>query len=355
MRTYVPFEGRWSMRIDVPYSLLLRDGDDAWSSGQAPLDTNAEVVAPGDLAAQTRISCGHIANILSDGGFGREALGKLVLYHTARNASDTDSMLDIARETFGPQPLLVPVAVPHFFYEGMVIEVDAFATARRGATLDYSDNDGRVKVRLVNGGSFVWAALELQAEPSAEDLELANTQLEKALRVLSLSPRHKLSEHWFAPGSSYEVPSGVPAGMVVTSEPVVPAVLGELTFIKAGPVHEERHTQAGSVQIVTRKSGAHLWLAGWCTDENAGLVEQTERIVDALADALARNGAAFSDVAKSTTHYVGGASEENLHDNMAVRNARYEKPGPASTGIAVSGLNAKGARIAIDLCVVTPD
>lgn len=71
--------------------------------------------------------------------------------------------------------------------------------------------------------------------------------------------------------------------------------------------------------------------------------------MQAFAETLSAANLSFADVVKSTTHYTGAATAEELHDNMAVRNCRYSSPGPASTGIRVSGLADPAARTAITL------
>lgn len=47
-----------------------------------------------------------------------------------------------------------------------------------------------------------------------------------------------------------------------------------------------------------------------------------------------------------------GASADELHANMRVRNACYTQPGPASTGVPVYGLAAGEAKSVIDLHLV---
>jgi hypothetical protein len=54
-------------------------------------------------------------------------------------------------------------------------------------------------------------------------------------------------------------------------------------------------------------------------------------------------------VCKSTTYYAGDSVAEDLHSNMEVRNARYCRPGPASTGIPVVSLGLAASRVSIAL------
>jgi hypothetical protein len=69
----------------------------------------------------------------------------------------------------------------------------------------------------------------------------------------------------------------------------------------------------------------------------------------AIAETMRAHGWRFESVAKATTHYVGTSAAQDLHDNMAVRNAYYRRPGPASTGLPVAAFPLSESRIAIDL------
>ena len=68
-----------------------------------------------------------------------------------------------------------------------------------------------------------------------------------------------------------------------------------------------------------------------------------------LDQSLIAEGLSFADVVKLTTHYVGGASAEELHGNMKVRHSYYAIPGPASTGLPVDAFLNPDCRITIDI------
>ena len=69
----------------------------------------------------------------------------------------------------------------------------------------------------------------------------------------------------------------------------------------------------------------------------------------AIADAMRARGWRFEAVTKATTHYVGSSAAEDLHDNMAVRNAYYRRPGPASTGLSLAAFPFSQSKIAVDV------
>ncbi len=92
-----------------------------------------------------------------------------------------------------------------------------------------------------------------------------------------------------------------------------------------------------------------LGLAARCLGPPVAPAATTRRIMEALAVALARHGLSFLDVVKQQTYYVGGASEQDLYENMRIRNGYYSRPGPASTGLAVYGFVDPDCRITIEL------
>lgn len=57
-------ETLWTMPVEVPVSLLLQDGNYAWSCGQLSLDADGQVLHPDDLTAQSAQVCRYIAEIL---------------------------------------------------------------------------------------------------------------------------------------------------------------------------------------------------------------------------------------------------------------------------------------------------
>ncbi len=114
------------MAIDVPYSYLLRDGDLAWSCGQLALDSNSTVMYPGDLASQSHVVIEYVEQVLARAELSAENVTRLYLYHAAPSRKAEQSMLSIFRQRFGPLIDLQPIAVPHFYYDGVLLEVDVW-------------------------------------------------------------------------------------------------------------------------------------------------------------------------------------------------------------------------------------
>jgi hypothetical protein len=133
------------------------------------------------------------------------------------------------------------------------------------------------------------------------------------------------------------------------------ALVGELTYgrgSREAPAVSSR--EVAGVRVVTRRKGRFDWVSARCLDGDLGLVEQTSRIMDVIDQTFRDLDLTFENVVKSTSHYVGGGSPGELHDNMAVRNRYYKKPGPASTGLPVLGLADSNSRIAVDVLAARP-
>ncbi len=365
-RTVVPFD-TWSMQVDVPVSQLVRHGDLAWSCGQCPLDAQGQVLFSGDLVAQTASVCDYIDQITQRGGMDRSAIAKLVVYHVADRPGAADAMVAVLRQRFGAVPLLVPVAVPHFYYDGMMIEVDVFfgPDIRRLATA--GDAEAGVNVEAVEGGGLVWAQCHV---PGSGSGPLSGARSTRALQSLlggyGLSASNLLSDHWFlsADDEPDEAPGQQLSGLedsglitdcnaaVITSAARSSAgvLAGDLTFV-AGMQCTLDVISSGTASVAAycRRSGTFLWVSASCGDPSLGLVGQTAAMMRDIEAALVGQGMAFSNVAKLTAHYVGGATPEELHGNMTVRHGYYASPGPASTGLPVARLHGTGARISIDV------
>ncbi len=322
MRSHVGFEELWSMRIPVPYSLLLRSGDLGWSCGQCPLDCDGTVIAPGDVLAQAVIVADLARTVLARGGFAAKGLVMAVVYTTAADPGPVVAQL---RAALGAQALFVPVVVPAFYYPGMEIELDLFVTATGPRSPEHSKGPGWSAQTVTSHGlRFVAATLHPGTDVAA-------------LRQ-SLTLDHPLIEHWCLPAAPGLTTHGIigPVGC-----------LWAVTTTGAD-------TQTLTTPTITLRHSPD-WLSVTCiAPAISGLVPQTEAIMQAIATTLLDHGATFADVVKSTTHYVGNPTPADLHANMAVRNRRYTSPGPASTGIRVQALAAPGALTAISLLLERP-
>lgn len=352
MRSHVPFEALWSMPIEVPYSLMLRAGNHAWSCGQLALDSDSSVMAANDLGAQSRIVRGYIDEILIRGDLPASSIRRMILYYVERRPGDRDRMCDIFRQHFGNAVLLDPVPVPHFYYDGVLLEVDVFCDMGDGRS--GSRSRAGLALEFVDSGEVVRVSLET----SYDSLELATQMLEENVQELEIGRADVLSEHWFAPNhllsetASQLSQSGhkSDAGALVDVGRGTDMIRGVFTFVRAASHAGEPEVQNfDGLRILSRSRGAFTWVHARSLNRDLDLVDQTKQIMGGIERVFDRLDVTFADVVKSTAHYAGSSSPEELHDNMRVRNGYYTKPGPASTGLPVFGFSDPASRIVIDV------
>ncbi|MBL9054416.1 MAG: hypothetical protein JNN02_11870, partial [Tabrizicola sp.] len=316
MIRHLPMGLMWNMPIPVACSLAVAGRGLAVTCGQCPLDDRGQVRFPGDAAAQAELVASMaeaVLNHLPDAHFAALA----VVFHDCADAAEVLAPLAAAF----PQAALAPIRLPHFYYPGMRVEVDLYATAapptRRVRASDHA------RLTQVSGGP-----LEL--------CHLAAADMGAARRLLAqIDPLRLLSAQWFAPEPP---PSHFPdpAARVIPPDDSVSAIL----TLAPSPVLASS-TPGGAIQ---RQSGDLCWLSAHGTAADLALAAHQ------AMDALALRDIPGLTVLKATTHYRGRANANDLHANLAVRHARFPMPGPASTGVPVSGLAA--ATLAIDMLAV---
>lgn len=360
-RSHVPFDV-FAMRVDVPVSTAVREGDLGWTCGQCPLTETGAVHAPGDLLAQTEFVCAMIENVMHRAGFKPANIGKLHVYFTAETDRESADALALIADRFGHGPLIVPVPVPHFYYDGMLIEVDVFAASNLQIRAPADVDADGVRLHVADAGDQIWACASVS---------LIDRRPDEAVKLVAgglarqgLAPEHLLADLWIVAGTNAgagQVARSLqhnrfatnPDALVRLAEPAPPVIAAALTFCKH-PVAVISDVRANDgVNLTLKSSGRMLWGSGTCVTPGLDLVGQTCEIMQGFDAGLQDAGASFADVVKLTAHYTGGASEQELHDNMMVRHGFYQAPGPASTGLPVAALGNGKCRIAIDLFAVS--
>jgi len=170
------------------------------------------------------------------------------------------------------------------------------------------------------------------------------------------SPDNLVSDHWLVPGKLERPDLGAFAGSPLVSNPdaaiLVSArqtLVGVLTFSAGGDAIPKHAAQTSEALVVRRGAGRSCWVSGVDRSASRDLPAQTRTIMAAIAKSLEEAGLSFDDVVKLTAHYVGGATPEELHTNLAIRHAYYPEPEPASTGLPVAGFAHGDCKIAIDV------
>lgn len=313
MIRHLPMGLMWNMPIPVACSLAVAASGLAVTCGQCPLDENGKVQFPGDAGAQAGLVAGMAKAVLSHLP-GSHAAALMVVYHDCADPAQVLAPLEAAF----PQAILAPIRLPHFYYPGMRVEVDLYASIQ--APNRRIRTAGPARLAMVDAGPLILCHL------SAPDLRAAE------LLLAGIDPDRLLFAQWVSrlePGS--HIPD--PAARVIPQDDSVSAIL----TLAPEPVQASA-TPGGAV---LRQAGSFVWLSAHGTSPDlAGAAHQA-------MDALALPDLPGLTVLKATTHYCGGANAADLHANLAVRHARFPLPGPASTGVPVAGLAS--ATLAIDM------
>jgi enamine deaminase RidA (YjgF/YER057c/UK114 family) len=119
----------WPRFDSLTYSPAVRAGGIVFLAGLGAVDpATGEVVAAGDVVAQTREIYRRIAELLASIGAGPDAVAKTTEYVTAEALADYRRTADIRREVFRPPyPAATGVVCDRLLRPGMVVEVEAVA------------------------------------------------------------------------------------------------------------------------------------------------------------------------------------------------------------------------------------
>jgi enamine deaminase RidA (YjgF/YER057c/UK114 family) len=364
VRLRIPFSELWSMRIEHPYSLLVRTDHLAWTCGQCPLAHDGAVLAPDDLGRQADYVDDYIQRLLGKAELSRAHVGKLVLYHAPADPADIDRLLTRFRMAF-PGAVLVPVGIPYFYYPGMRLEVDVHAAQRRAPLAALRHDAHGFRLQAVDAGELIWVGLEVLRDPDrtpSRHFDSLNTDaVRDALRAapVGVSSSGLLADHWFVAGDGAWPAlrclreAGVvtdPGAAVRATLPEDIVAMGELTLAPDSGVGPSLVTLPHpGVSTFARSSRTHFWISTRSVFPDLSVVSETQAIMASIEQAMRERGWRFDAVCKATTHYVGRCAAEDLHDNMQVRNAYYQRPGPASTGLPVAAFPFSSSRIAVDV------
>lgn len=314
---HLPMGLMWNMPIAVACSLAVATDGLAVTCGQCPLDAEGQVLSPGDAPAQAALVAGMMQGVLAHLPPGYKA-DLAVVYH---DCADPAEVLRPLASAF-PDTELAPVRLPHFYYPGMRIEVDLYASTTHQTPRVLTI--GSARLAFVNSGP-----LSL--------LHLAAPDMASALTLLAhVDHRRLLSAQWFATEPPPDSHAPDPAVRVI------PPGQGVSAILTLAPATVQVGTTPGGA--ILRRAGRLAWLSAH------GTAPDLASAAHQAMDALALPDITGLTVLKATTHYKGGPNPDDLHANLAVRHARFPLPGPASTGVPVTAL--ADATLAVDMLAV---
>lgn len=346
-RQFIPFQDLWNMRIPVPYSGLVIDGDRAWSTGLLALDTDGDVRFPANAVEQAGVIIANARALLDRGGLAPGAVSRVVVYCAAHEPEPIAELAAMFALAFGDDTLVETVPVPKFHYDGALVEADIFCAPSEPVVEEELPGGGHVRLKRENGLVLMNLTAPVDGLGRAVGGLLSTHRLspDQLLSGWGIAPEPMLAA---VPGHIAPRLPGFFAGALMPCYMIDERVHlyltfgeGEVEISESRDAHVRLHmADAGDIAVLDGR-----FLGGTSVD----IGEQTKVVMDGLAHALAEQGMDFRNVVKSTAFYAGRNTPEEMHANMAVRNAYYEAPGPASTGVPIARMADPGAKVRIEL------
>ncbi len=389
-------EQHWTWPFPVSHSQAVGCGDIVWTSGQMDLDAGGRVVHDGDLHAQIACAMQNLDRALAGAGSGLGGVVKLLCFYVSDGSVDEDGFLAAvgAHLPQGVHPAVTALPVPYLAFDGALVMLEAYAMrAGLERSLLTAPDLSPLPPAFASGvrcGKMIYVSGQ---SPVARDGTLLHAgdilaqtrqvmrQIDSALKGFGAAFADVVKiNRWY-----------VGQGRTEDFEPA--ALECAANFREPGPAatgipipRHARHGQCIKIEVVAMlgEDGRHLprhqvWpdsLWDWTVDipywhglrchgmiflggqvslDTQGravnpfdMKAQTAQAMVHIGSILRELGAGYSDICKLTTMYAGPAGMEALAENMRIRSAFFDAPGPASTDIVLPVLAYPGMIIEID-------
>jgi len=397
-------QGHWRLGFPVNNSQGLRCGPFVFVAGQVDLDSDAQVVNPGDLEAQANNAVTHIKSVLAGGRAEAGDLVKLTAFYVSDGGVDEAGLLDHLAACLGPMdgpgPAISLIPLEGLAYPGMEIEIEAlamrdlngprlpraaawdlgcprlpppFSQALRCGEMLFSSGitavDGRGEVAapgdLAAQSRLVLPKIDRLFRQLGADLwDAVKTNIfnvEPGTQTDWAEPALIRAAHFREPGpaaTGISLPRLSPDGAMVVNDVIAMRGLDGARLPRRHawpsghwdwPVHlPYRHgLQCGDLVFL----GGQVALTPDAKVIDPGdMVAQTTRAMNNIGRVLADLGLGFENVVKVNAFYAGHVGEEVLRQNAEVRFSYFQRdPGPVSTGVPVRYLAYEDMVIEIDV------
>ena len=382
--------GSWGMAIDVPYPQVVQQNGLAFTRGQCALDEAGRVLRPHDLLGQTELIVANLAAMLEPIGVSSRHLVRAVAYYRNNGSIPEAEFRDHLAECLGTPGTvtIVPVPLSHFYYDGMMVEID-FTFAEDFGDPIKTERMCRPFADAVMANDLIYVS-QVTAAPAAGQADDLGGQLDGIRRRLEglmadagggLDDILKLTTYYTGSSFDWAQIAETRVGWFKEHLPVITDVgvhrLGDrdakvavdaVAVRSASPNHWRRqpitvagyggwpvtlpHPQAIRMGDLLVTGGQMAVAQRGTVHAPYELVPQTTVVMEHLAQVLQAADMDFSHVIKANTHYRGGSDAEDLHENLEIRSSYYAAPGPASTGVPVTALPAAAAMIAVELTAI---
>lgn len=402
-RKAVSPQGHWTWPVPTSHSHAVRCGNMIWVSGQVALASSGTSM-PESLSAQVSIATENLGRVLSGLEAGLADIVKLFCFYVSDGSLDEGQILSMiaAQLPSEARPAVTAIPVSYLPFEGALVEIEAYAMPsdleRQHVTKgDFSPLPQAFSTAL-HCGKMIFVSGQSPVTPSGRLLDAGDiiAQTRQVMRQIEEALSHfgagfadvvKINRWYVGHGKTEDFEPAALACAAYFTEPG-PAATG---------IPIPRHAIDGQqikIEVVAMlgEDGSHLprrsvWpdsLWDWTVDipywhglkchdmiflggqvslDTKGravnpfdMRAQTAQAMVHIGSILRELGAGYSNICKLTTMYAGPAGVTALAENMGIRQAFFDTPGPATTDICLPVLAYPGMVIEIDaFAMIEPD
>ena len=396
-------DGDWSWRVGSPFSQAVEAGDQVFISGQQALTKDGALVAPGDIAAQTRCVFENMKTTLERAGLGLVDLVRLNTYYVFDGADEDatefwEDMTRVRLEYFpDPGPAATAVRIKGMPYQGQLIQIEGIALRgdlrrKRKRIMPEGSWDWSISVPLSQGwdvGDRLYVGGQISSDETGSTVHVGDlsSQTRTICRFIEnvlegggasfddiahvkICVKHNSTELDGTPFldrilevTREKFGSRGPAVTCFGVDLLYPGLDLEIDAMAFKSSHERSTTGSspmkvhdGSFSDSVRASG-EIWIGGQVAQDADGGVlapgdirEQSRIVFQRLNDALGHSGATLDDIVKLNLFFASNSDDidEEFHAALAVWSELAPNSRPAMTPVRVYELFQSGLLIQAD-------
>lgn len=400
-------DGQWGWKSTSPFSQAVAIGDQVFISGQQALSPDGEIIAPGDIAAQTRCVFENMKAVLKQAGLELADLVRLNTYYVFDGADEDataywEEMTRVRLEYFpNPGPAATAVRIKGMPYQGQLIQIEGIALkgasrANRKRIMPKGSWDWSIPVPLSQGWEVdgrLYVGGQISADSKGEAVHVGDLAAQtraiygfignvlkdggasfQDVAHVKLCVKYGSAE---PDGNSFlDKILGVTKeyvgskGTVVTCfgvDLLYPGLDLEIDAMAFKGPHDRfsigaAPTKAHGDQFPDSVSAmGEIWVGGQVALSEAGTVmspgdikEQARTVFQRVKEALQASGASLDDVVKLNLFFASDGADvrEEFHTAMAVWAEMSPRSAPAMTAVRVYELSKPGLLVQADCVAV---
>jgi enamine deaminase RidA (YjgF/YER057c/UK114 family) len=400
----------WSWRAPSPFSQAVEFGDQIFVSGQQALNAEGELVAPRDIASQTRCVFENMKTTLERAGLEFSDLVRLNTYYVFDGADEDatsfwEEMTRVRLEYFpDPGPAATAVRIKGMPYQGQLIQIEGIALRgisrqKRRRIMPAGSWDWSIAVPLSQGwevGDRIYVGGQIASDETGSAIHIGNLSNQtraiydfignvlkdggasfEDIAHIKICVKHSSVE---VDGTAFldkivDVTKEIvgPNGPTITCFGVdllypgldleidAMAFKSDQTRATTGSIPTKVHD--GSFSDSVSASG-EIWIGGQVAlDDNGSVIapgdiqEQSKIVFHRLNDALASYNATLDDVVKLNLFFASDGNDisQEFHSTLATWAEVAPNSSPAMTPVQAYELSQPGLLIQADCIARAPN